>query len=543
METQLSTESTLLTHIELGEEGKLQKENLLKDGTDKRRAYIDFLNIFIVCGTFLGIVLQIYGTTDHSFIKHPSNDHSGIFEDFLITEDKYTIIPLDHWNFVLQLFGESYLLSLFYFISGFNAYLSLKKRSEQEFREERIHGVLVPILTLMILHLSSAFVSFAPLDHSCTLEYEANTNLYFTSYNETNRCQQYLRVFQNHTPFLSTLVQSTWEWALVYMNIHLLFIFLWAQMFAFWFCAVHPSINRQGDPSITYCGSQSCCCSRKPFSCVTKFFCCFNFFCKPAASPSELIDSLNWYLNGPARLILVPGLIIYLIDLLTEVWIKITVDVGSLESLFSNMAIFAFGFHIAATESGDIGRLAVKHRFTYLSTGLCLFLADAILLLTLNDLDHQNGVTNYFSLPVNYLFKSFGKWAFIIGILNIAKARFEEPREWLTLARSISLPFFVVCRCVLVVYLSGAFWVPYLRAFPFTLLICSFPCLVISYLLTKAGYFGYFFGVQSSKTLMMQKKKIFRLIPFFLLLLIVILINVLLFKFKDVYDPHFVRDD
>ena len=235
------------------------------------------------------------------------------------------------------------------------------------------------------------------------------------------------------------------------------------------------------------------------------------------------------------RLILVPGLILYLIDLLTEVWVKMGADI-TFESLFSNMAIFAFGFHIAATESGDIGRLAMKHRFIYLSTGLCLFLADAILLLVANDLDHQNGVTNSFSLPLNYIFKSFGKWAFILGILNIAKARFEEPREWLTLARSLSLPFFVVCRCVLVVYLSGAFWVPYLRAFPFTLLICSFTCLVISYLLTKAGYFGYFFGVRSSKLLIMQKKKFLRLLPFFLLFLIVILINVLLYKFKDVYD-------
>ena len=289
-----------MTQLELDEEGKLQKENLLKDDQCDRRAYIDILNILIVFGFFFGRILEIYGTTDYAVIKHPANDHSGIFEDFLITEDKYTIIPLDHWNFILQVFGRSYLLSLFYFLSGFTVFLSLNKRTEQEFREERVHGVLVPTFTILILHLSSAFVAFAPLDHSCTLEYEANARLYasHSPYNETNRCQLHLKVFQNHTPFLSTLVQSTWK-TLAYNNLHLLCIFLWAQMFAFWFCAVHPNINRQGEPSITYCGTTSCCCSRKPFSRPTKFFCCFNFFCKPAASPSELINSLNWYLNGP----------------------------------------------------------------------------------------------------------------------------------------------------------------------------------------------------------------------------------------------------
>jgi len=538
METQTSTESTM-TQIELGEEGKLQKEKLLKDGQCDRRAYIDILNIFIVFGFFFGRILEIYGTTDHAVIKHPANDHSGIFEDFLITEDKYTIIPLDHWNFILQVFGRSYLLSLFYFLSGFTVFLSLNKRTEQQFREERVHGVLVPTFTILILHLSSAFVAFAPLDHSCTLEYEANARLYasYSPYNETNRCQLHLKIFQNHTPFLSTLVQSTWD-TLAYNNMHLLCIFLWAQMFAFWFCAVHPNINRQGEPSITYCGTSSCCCSRKPFSRPTKFFCCFNFFCKPAASPSELINSLNWYLNGPVRLMLVPGLIIYLIDILTGVWF-ISYEVTLLESLFPNMAIFAFGFHIAATESSDIGRLVMKQRKTYLTIGLFLFLADAVLLLTANDLDHQNGVTSHFWTPLNYFFRSFGKWPFILGILGVTRTKFEKQREWITLARSLSLPFFITCQSVIVIYLTGALWVPYLRGFPFTLVFCSFICLLFSYFVTKTGYFGYFFGVQSSKTSIMRKKKIFRLIPIFFLLSLVILINILLYKFKDVYDPQF----
>ena len=55
----------------------------------------------------------------------------------------------------------------------------------------------------------------------------------------------------------------------------------------------------------------------------------------------------------------------------------------------------------------------------------------------------------------------------------------------------MSLPFYLIFKWVLIFYLGGTFWVPYLRSFPFTLLFGYLITGVISLLITMAETIRY----------------------------------------------------
>ena len=185
MEQQISTESTD-THFEQVDLENVQSVGLMEDAKkSRRRVHIDILIILLVFAKFIEFVLKIYGSTENSWMKHPTNNHSGIFNsfsvgfvnyktttnhshtDYLVEEDKYSIIPLDHWNMLAITFGNRFLLSLLYFVSGCNVFYSLCKRSEREFRDERVHRLVVPMLTMLLLRFTYGLAYFAPLDPVC----------------------------------------------------------------------------------------------------------------------------------------------------------------------------------------------------------------------------------------------------------------------------------------------------------------------------------------------------------------------------------------
>ena len=65
------------------------------------------------------------------------------------------IIPdrVDSWNLIYFWFTMSmnvWNMPMFFFLSGISAFFGLKKRTERQFREERIHRLLVPALTLSL---------------------------------------------------------------------------------------------------------------------------------------------------------------------------------------------------------------------------------------------------------------------------------------------------------------------------------------------------------------------------------------------------------
>ena len=344
----------ILSQVELDDNDKVDGSVFVNDRkTSRRRTHIDILIISLVFERFLQHVLEIYGTTNEAMIKHPTNTHSGDRSKFLIEEEKYTIIPLDHWNFLSLEIGNRYFVPLLYFLSGGNVFYSLCKRTEREFRDERVHRHLVPILVMSLLQFIDGLTFFAPLDKTCQMMYENDTIASYEVWNRTRlECQTYFNIHDYQTPFLSTLLQNHWVHGLLSTR-HLTPLFIFSQMFGFWFCVFHPDHNKQGVPEITYCGSTCCCCSRKPLSCITRTCCCINFLCKPASNPAEFKTAVKWLLGGPIRIVLVPGLFL----LLTEGLINGALSVmlfGSLhlilDGLISNISLYLFGFAMAATE-------------------------------------------------------------------------------------------------------------------------------------------------------------------------------------------------
>merc|ERR1719187_1808371 len=127
----------------------------------------------------------------------------------------------------------------------------------------------------------------------------------------------------NHlSTYFPTYLSSLQRWFYASFMSHqawtLIYIFIFSQMFTYWFRVFHPNHNKPGDSDLSYCGSTRCCCSKKPFNRLTKVFCCLNFGFKPASTPEEFVSAVRWFLGGPIRLAILPGLLIGIVEMIEE---------------------------------------------------------------------------------------------------------------------------------------------------------------------------------------------------------------------------------
>ena len=116
---------------------------------------------------------------------------------------------------------------------------------------------------------------------------------------------------------------------------------------------------------------------------------------------------------------------------------------------------------------------------------------------------------------------------FILGIFHIAKSAFTTPISWVTTLRELSMPFYLTHSNLLTIYMAGALWVPFLRALPFTLLFGTFITGVISFLITKAGFLRYFFGLPCTKNSFLPGKFLRGFVPVISMTMFIILSFVL----------------
>ena len=63
-------------------------------------------------------------------------------------------------------------MPMFFFLSGVSAFFALYRRSEKQFREERMHRLLVPYLLLAVLNGVYSITFFAPRTPLCEQFYE-----------------------------------------------------------------------------------------------------------------------------------------------------------------------------------------------------------------------------------------------------------------------------------------------------------------------------------------------------------------------------------
>lgn len=219
-------------------------------------------------------------------------------------------------------------------------------------------------------------------------------------------------------------------------------------------------------------------------------------------------------------MIVVPGVALFLVDSILHLAIE------GLSHIFFYMLMYLLGYAIASTASTSIGDLTKKYKWVYLGLGLVFMSVYSVVFLATNELDNQKKMNqstiypkqhvNSQPLPVEfllYLLSAFGSWTFVLGLVSIAKETFTSPKPVISKLREISMPFYINFQWLLNVYLAGAFWVPYLRSFPFTVILCSLITGVVSLLIRKSGSLGYFFGLRLPPNSLLPGEKMRGIIP------------------------------
>ena len=122
-------------------------------------------------------------------------------------------------------------------VAGINAYYALFRRTKTQFRDERVHRLLVPILFLdLVTQLPISLAYFAPP--------KAKPNWIFS-------------YFPNYT-YLSTLQKLCYATFQTHHAWTLIYLFIFSQMFSNWFCVFHPNHNKPGKSDLSYNGSTKC---------------------------------------------------------------------------------------------------------------------------------------------------------------------------------------------------------------------------------------------------------------------------------------------
>ena len=96
--------------------------------------------------------------------------------------------------------------------------------------------------------------------------------------------------------------------------------------------------------------------------------------------------------------------------------------------------------------------------------------------------------------------RGLGGWLFLIGSVALAREKFTTSSDRLKMLRELAMPFYLIHQQVLLAYLAGALWVPYLRSLPVTVIIVTLLTTLLSFLIaTKSGPLRYFFGLAPPK--------------------------------------------
>ena len=121
---------------------------------------IDMIRVSLTWGILLFHTSVAYSNNGSWYISAPfdsSNDILFYLRWFL----SGWVVFMDVWQ-----------MPMFFFLSGISAFYALYRRSEQQFRDERTHRLLVPWLLLATLHGVYSIAFFAPRTPFCEQYYE-----------------------------------------------------------------------------------------------------------------------------------------------------------------------------------------------------------------------------------------------------------------------------------------------------------------------------------------------------------------------------------
>ena len=418
----------------------------------KRRADVDAIMIILTYGIYLFHLCRIYRPGTDTLIQHPD------FTNTTRTEDPFTLISPFYIVSWFIGFMHVWNMPMFFYLSGQNTYSSLFRRSARQFREERVHRLLVPVLFMSVV-----------VQFPCTLSY-----------------------FAPHTTPL--VEESYWEYARKFyrrLGLHqawfLVYLFIFSQIFVCRFVATHPAHQT---PDSTSCLSSL------------------------RQTPQEFVLTINWLLGGPVRFVLIPGFLIGILETTQNV-------IGGYIRAFpflSYMVVYVLGY---VTAAADTERILDNWSGWYLNSGLVLSSLYGVGVVQWGWGVIERGSLDLLQAAVEGFTRGLGQWLLITGCLMWTRTRYSEPREWHSRYRIIAMPFYLIHLQVIVSYSGGALWIPYIRTFPAMLLVTTFLSFSISYLITKSTNLRYFFGVPPLKDSWLPGKLLGGFVPVLVLAVLV----------------------
>ena len=118
--------------------------------------------------------------------------------------------------------------------------------------------------------------------------------------------------------------------------------------------------------------------------------------------------------------------------------------------------------------------------------------------------------------------RGLGEWLFVIGSVALAREKFTTSNDTLKMLRELAMPFYLIHVQVMVAYMAGALWVPYLRSLPISVIIVTLISTIISFLITKSGPLRYFFGLAPPKDSFLPGKPLRGFVPTLIMTALVI---------------------
>jgi len=121
---------------------------------------------------------------------------------------------------------------------------------------------------------------------------------------------------------------------------------------------------------------------------------------------------------------------------------------------------------------------------------------------------------------IRYL-RGFAEWMFIIGVYGVTRELMvSRSWSWLPTLSQLAMPFYLTHQQLLIIITVWASWYPYLRSFPVILILSTLGTLLVSWWITKAKYFRYFFGIPTEDTTVFPGKIMRGFLPSVLMIIL-----------------------
>lgn len=482
-----------------------------------RRPDIDIIRIFLIWGISLFHTVKVY-TPHVRWYIHDSVDPRTLNSTMGWTVASTFLEFMTAWN-----------MPLFFFLSGVCAYFALSEKPLGEFRLSRLHRLVVPTLFLMtVTILFHGFEYLAPFPPGC---FDSSTNASNSSNASIPYCPIYPSVTRGFNLTLVEYMLALYTVPFPYQAWLCLYLFVYAQILGAIFCKWHP--KRKQD------GAKWCCCitdADPQKSCqrrLKNLLRGYHLFGRRASTPIELVAATSWWLLGPIKLAILPGLALGVVDMALRQTDVVGLMWLDLANHFRFAFVYIFGFVLTAADEHGFKDLLNKYKWTYFVLGAILLLISA----------SMAGVAPHYYESISFILvrsilcRGWGEWLFMIGLYSVCRSIFKKNYSWLTPLRKIVMPFYLTHQQILVAILSGTLWVEYLGSFPVTLALTTIATLCVSFAITCSGPVAYFFGAPTSRSCFLPGKTLNGMLPTIMLGIILVLLymtaNLVLFFVYD----------